>query len=119
MWICCGRMPRVTLWDCRAGDDPEVQRYVERATGPWRECPAGISARERSEVPKTLVQEVASDQPGVRVFVVHSEERLGDERSQRERSMQRVREELEALARRVRKGKLKAPEKIGAAASRV
>jgi transposase len=98
---------------------PEVRRYVERATGPWLECPAGISARERSEVPQTLVQEVASDQPGVRVFVVHSDERLGYERSQRERSMQRVREELEALAQRVRKGKLKAPEKIGAAASRV
>jgi len=98
---------------------PEVRRYVERATGPWLECPAGISARERSEVPQTLVQEVASDQPGVRVFVVHSDERLGYERSQRERSMQRVREELEALEQRVRKGKLKAPEKIGAAASRV
>ncbi len=98
---------------------PEVLRYVERATGPWRECPAGISARERSEVPKTLVQEVASDKPGVRVFVVHSDERLGYERGQREKSMQRVREELEALEQRVRKGKLKAPEKIGAAASRV
>ncbi len=98
---------------------PEVLRYVERATGPWLECPAGISARERSEVPKTLVQEVASDQPGVRVFVVHSDERLGYERGQREKSMQRVREELEALEQRVRKGKLKAPEKIGAAASRV
>ncbi len=98
---------------------PEVLRSVERATGPWRECPAGISARERSEVPKTRVQEVASDQPGVRVFVVHSDERLGYERGQREKSMQRVREELEALEQRVRKGKLKAPEKIGAAASRV
>ena len=98
---------------------PEVLRYVERATGPWLECPAGISARERSEVAKTLVQEVASDKPGVRVFVVHSDERLGYERRQREKSMQRVREELGALEQRVRKGKLKAPEKIGAAASRV
>ena len=98
---------------------PEVLRYVERATGPWLECPAGISARERSEVAKTLVQEVASDKPGVRVFVVHSDERLGYERCQREKSMQRVREELGALEQRVRKGKLKAPEKIGAAAIRV
>jgi len=98
---------------------PEVLRYVERATGPWLECAAGICARERSEVPKTLVQEVASDKPGVRVFVVHSDERLGYERGQREKSMQRVREELGALEQRVRKGKLKAPEKIGAAASRV
>jgi transposase len=53
------------------------------------------------------------------VFVVHSDERLGYERRQREKSMQRVREELAALEQRVRKGKLKAPEKIGAAASRV
>src|SRR6516164_9859014 len=98
---------------------PEVLRYVERATGPWLECPAGISAREKSEVPRTQVQEVESEQPGVRVFVVQSDERLAYERGQREKSMQRVREALEGLEQRVRKGKLKAPEKIGAAASRV
>ena len=40
-------------------------------------CPAGISARAKSEVPKTLVQEVASDKPGVRVFGVRSDEHLG------------------------------------------
>ena len=33
--------------------------------------------------------------------------------------MQRVQQELEALQQRVRQGKLKAPEKIGAAATRV
>jgi transposase len=98
---------------------PEVLRYIERATGPWLECPAGISAREKSEVPKTLVQEVASDKPGVRVFVVHSDERLDYERGEREKAMQKVHQELEALERRVTQGKLKAPEKIGAAASRV
>jgi transposase len=70
-------------------------------------------------VPKTLVQEVASDKPGVRVFVVHSDERLDYERGEREKAMQKVQEELEALKQRVEKGKLKAPEKIGAAASRV
>jgi transposase len=98
---------------------PEILRYLEGATGPWLECPAGISAREKSQVPKTLVQEVACDKPGVRVFVVHSEERLEYERSEREKTMQRVQEELEALRQRVSQGKLKAPEKIGAAASRV
>lgn len=98
---------------------PEVLRYVERATGPWLECPAGISAREKSKVPKTRVQEVASDKAGVRVFVVHSEERLDYERGEREKAMQRVQEELETLRQRVDKGQLKAPEKIGAAASRV
>lgn len=98
---------------------PEILRYLEGASGPWLECPAGISASEKSQVPKTLVQEVASGQAGVRVFVVHSEERLEYERGQRERAMQKVQEELEALRQRVSQGKLKAPEKIGAAASRV
>jgi len=98
---------------------PEILRYLERATGPWLECPAGISTSERSVIPKTLVQEVASDKPGVRVFVIHSDERLDYERGEREKAMQKVQEELEALKQRVEKGKLKAPEKIGAAASRV
>jgi transposase len=98
---------------------PEILGYLEGATGPWRECRAGISAREPSEGRKTLVQEVASSQPGVRVFVVHSDERLQYERGEREKAMQKVQEELEALQQRVSQGKLKAPEKIGAAASRV
>jgi len=98
---------------------PEVSGYLERATGAWQECPAGIAAREKAEVPKTRVQEVASDQAGVRVFVVHSDERMSYERGEREKSMQRVREELEALERRVAAGKLKAPEKIGAAAASI
>ena len=98
---------------------PEILRYLEGATGRWLECPAGISASEKSPVPKTLVQEVASGKAGVRVFVVHSEERLEYERGEREKAMQKVQEELEALRQRVSQGKLKAPEKIGAAASRV
>jgi hypothetical protein len=98
---------------------PEILRYLEDANRPWLECPAGISAREKSEVPKTLVQEVASGKAGVRVFVVHSEERLEYERGEREKAMQKVQEELEALEQRVAQGNLKAPEKIGAAASRV
>jgi len=98
---------------------PEILRYLQGATGAWFECPAGISAREKFPVPKTLVQEVASGKAGLRVFVVHSEERLEYERGEREKAMQRVQEELEALRQRVSQGKLKAPEKIGAAASRV
>jgi transposase len=43
----------------------EVFDYIQRATGPWIECPVGITAREKSEVPKTQVQEVASDKPGI------------------------------------------------------
>lgn len=96
---------------------PEVLEYLKRATGPWQECPPGIVAREKAEVPKTLVQEVASDTPGVKVFVVHSDERMSYERTEREKAMQQVREELDALKQRVAKGKLKTPEKIGAAAA--
>jgi transposase len=98
---------------------PEVQRYLERAKGDWLPCRAGITASEKSDVPKTVVQEVVSDQPGVRVFVVHSDEREAYERTQREKAMQRVKEKLEALRLRVAKGRLKIPEKIAAAAGRI
>jgi transposase len=97
----------------------DIYQYLERATGPWLECPVGITAREQAVAPKTEVQEVAADEPGVRVFVVRSEERLEYERGQRLRAMAAVRVELEALAQRIAKGQLKAAEKIGAAAERI
>jgi len=97
----------------------EVFDYIQSATSPWIECPVGITASERSTAPKTLVQEVASKQPGVRVFVVHSEDRLAFEYAQRVKAMGRVRTRLEALEKRVAKGKLKAAEKIGAAAAAI
>jgi len=96
-----------------------IFQLIERANGPWTQCPMGITAQEKVDSPKTFVQEVASDEPGVRVFVVHSEERLAYERGMRERSMERTRLALEKLARRVESGKLKAPEKIGAVAGRI
>src|SRR5215469_12917414 len=80
--------------------------YIQRATGEWFECPVGITASERKDPPKTLVQEVPSDQDGVRVFVVHSEERLAFERAQRMKSMERIRIKLAALQKRVAKGRL-------------
>jgi transposase len=97
----------------------EVFDYIQSATGPWIECPLGITAREKTRPAKTLVQEVASKTPGVRVFVVHSEERQAYERAQRDKAMERVRARLEKLQRRVAKGRLKSPEKIGAAAARI
>jgi transposase len=97
----------------------EVFDYIQSATGPWIECPAGITAREKASAPKTLVQEVPSNQPGVRVFIVHSDERLAYERAQRVKAMERVRAKLEKLQRRVATGRLKAAEKIGAAAARI
>jgi len=96
----------------------KVYRYIERATGPWRECPLGIAAREKANPPRAYVQEIPSDEGGVRIFVVKSEEREGYERTQRLKAMERVRARLEALRRRVEQGKLKAPDKIGAAAAR-
>ncbi|HXX05145.1 MAG TPA: IS1634 family transposase [Xanthobacteraceae bacterium] len=97
----------------------EVFDYIQSATGPWIECPVGITAREKTSPPKTLVQEVPSNQPAVRVFVVHSDERQAYERAERSKAMERVRASLEKLRQRVIKGRLKAPDKIGAAAARI
>jgi len=95
----------------------DIYEMINRATGPWEECPAREA--NKGEGHKTLVQEVAGDEPGVRVFVVHSEERLAYERRMRERAMERTRVQLDKLSKRVANGKLKAPEKIGAAAARI
>jgi transposase len=93
--------------------------YLQQAElrSDWQLCPAGIAAAERSVVPQTRVVEVAGKEPGVRVFVVHSEEREQWERSMRETAMARVRKELQALQAQVEKGELKEPDKIGAAAA--
>ncbi len=79
----------------------------------------GITAAEQASPPKTRVQEVAADEPGVRVFVVHGEEREAYERAMRERAMEATRQALEKLARRVERGQPQAPEKIGEAAGRL
>ena len=99
----------------------DIPHYVEEAMAgsDWQVCPPGITASEKAVVPQTRVQEVAGKEAGVRVFVVHSEEREQYERSLRELSMERVRTELEALRVRVEKGALKEPEKLGAAATKI
>ena len=96
-----------------------VYEYIQQAEArsDWQECPAGITASEKSPVPRTRVVEVAGREAGVRVFVVHSEEREQYERSLRELAMERVRQSLEGLQAQVEKGELKAPDKIGAAAA--
>lgn len=99
---------------------PEIETLIDRATGEWIECPLGINGREKlTDVLQTNVQEVASDTEGVRVFVVQSEERRRYEVSQREKVMERTRLALERLKASVASGRLKAPEKIGAAAARI
>jgi len=99
----------------------DIPHYLEEAVArnDWQECPVGITASEKAIVPRTRVQEVPGKEPGVRVFVVHSEEREQYERGMRELSMERARQELEALRVRVEKGELKQAEKIGAAAAKV
>lgn len=99
----------------------EIFRYIEQAnqTDQWVSCPVGITAGERTHPPQTLVQEVNSDQPGIRIFVVKSEERLSYERGQRQKAMARLRKDFEKLEQRIASGRLKAEEKIGAAAERI
>jgi len=97
----------------------DTAEYIHQAESrtDWQECPVGITASEKSVTPRTRVVEVAGKEPGVRVFVVHSDEREVYERGMRELSMGRTRKELEALQAQVEKGELKEPDKIGAAAA--
>jgi len=102
--------------------NPEAETLIDRVKeAAWRECPGGINTREKPEDrrPRTRVQEVPCDRSGVRVFVVDSDERRGYEQRMREKAMQRVRQGLEKVQTRVAKGRLKNPEKIGAAVERV
>jgi transposase len=99
---------------------PEVDAYLRRVDETqWVDCPAGITASEKAVAPKTQVQEVESGRPGVRVFVVRSDDRLAFERARRVEGMAKVRTALEALQRRIANGQLKAPDKVGAAAARI
>ena len=86
----------------------------------WINCPVGITATEKkTESPRTRVQEVASGEEGLRVFVIDSDERRQYEQTMRERSMTRVREKLQKLQQRVKAGKLVDAARIGAAAQRI
>src|SRR5215471_16276223 len=98
----------------------QVDRYIQAAAqGPWQDCPVGITAMEREKVPRTMVTEVAGEEPNVRVFVVQSEERLAYERGMREAVMEKTRQALEKLSLRVAAGRLKKAQKIGEAAARI
>jgi transposase len=99
--------------------NPEAETLIDRTdNSKWIECPMGINAQEKKEPPRTRVQEVKCDLEGVRVFVVDSDERRQYEARQLEKAMKRVYEALQKVQARVRKGRLKHPEKIGAAAER-
>jgi transposase len=99
--------------------NPEVETLLGRVReDAWVDCPMGINAQERDPPPRTRVQEVRSDQEGVRVFVVDSDERRKYEQERREESMARAWAVLEKVQARVASGRLKNPAKIGAAAER-
>jgi transposase len=84
----------------------------------WIDCPMGINTQEMKDPPRTRVQEVTCDRQGVRVFVVDSDERRKYEEGQRTKVMKRVHDALQKIQKRVEQGKLKQPEKIGAAVER-
>ena len=85
----------------------------------WINCPVGFTAREKADPPRTRAQEVPSGIAGMRVIIVDSDERRAYEEAMRVKSMERTRQALEKLQLRIAAGKLKQPEKIGAAAERL
>ncbi len=102
--------------------NPEAESLIDRVqTEKWIECEVGINASEQraEDRPRTRVQEVACDRAGVRAFVIDSDERRAYETRMREKAMERVRSGLERVQKRVAKGQLKKPEKIGSAVERV
>ncbi len=100
--------------------NPEAEALIDRVDeSRWIDCQVGITAQEKSEPPRTRVQEVPCDRAGVRVFVVDSDERRAYEQRMREKVMERARAGLQKVQMRVEKGQLKRPEKIGAAVERV
>lgn len=100
--------------------NPEAEALIDRVDeSRWIGCKAGITAQEKSEPPRTRVQEVSCDRAGVRVFVVDSDERRAYEQRMREKVMERARAGLQKVQTRVEKGQLKRAEKIGAAVERV
>jgi transposase len=114
----------------------------------WRDCPVGITAREKKEnPPRTRVQEIdlgvataaaadrdadaatdetagaepAGAEPAAsprRVFVIDSDERRSYEQAKRTQAMERTRVKLESVRRRVADGALTDAARIGAAAER-
>src|SRR5271157_2864101 len=56
--------------------NPEAEALIDRVDeSRWIDCKAGITAQEKSEPPRTRVQEVSCKRERVRVFVVDSDER--------------------------------------------
>lgn len=87
--------------------------------GKWLDCPMGITAREnKTDPPRTRVQEVASGTPEQRVFIIDSDERHAYEQGKRQQAMERTRLRLEKVQTRVAKGHLTDAAQVGAAVER-
>jgi transposase len=85
--------------------NPLAKRWLEAIDeANWIDCRPGITAQEKQPSPRTRVQEVRSGQKGVRAFVIDSDERREYEQRMRSRSMERAREGLEKLQKRVEAG---------------
>jgi len=98
----------------------KFDEYLERIDQTkWIDCPLGITAREREVPLKTRAQEVPAGEPGVRVFVIDSEERRQYEEAMRTRAMEQTRLKLEALQKRIAASKEFDAAKVGAAAERI
>jgi transposase len=102
--------------------DGYLQRIDESR---WRDCPVGITSREKKKPPRTRVQEVTETpvtedgSTRQRIFIIDSDERRAYEASKRAQSQERTRVALEKLQKRVAAGRLRSPEQIGAAAGRI
>ena len=57
----------------------------------WITCPVGITAREKTNPPRTRAQEIPSGVDGLRVIIVDSDERREYEQAMRQRAMERTR----------------------------
>ena len=101
--------------------NPQIDGWLEAVDDTqWVNCPGGINTQERkTNPPRTRAQEVASGDPSLRVIVIDSDERRTYEQAKREQAMERARQHLEKVKERVTSGKLKQPEKIGAAVERI
>jgi transposase len=101
--------------------NPQIDGWLEAVDDiQWVNCPGGINTQERkTNPPRTRAQEVPSGDPSLRVIVIDSDERRTYEQAKREQAMERARQHLEKVKERVTSGKLKQPEKIGAAVERI
>lgn len=88
--------------------NPTAQAILDTAHGPRQALPEGGA-----------LCEVHLPQDPARYIVVWSPERLGFERAMRRQEMQRCRDQLRKLAQTTTRGRLKAPEKIGARAAAI